>query len=103
LTVFVLIVVGEDGSVEATLHSTRTDAERTAAEQIMNRMLTESALDLSGILTAMDQAFTKGEHPAVIRFFERVKRRKTVFIQEAELPSLQYAGPSQRGPHNWTS
>ena len=92
---FVLVVLGEDGLVEATLHPTRTDAERTVAEQIMNHMLTESALDLSGVLTAMDQAFTTADYPTVIRFFDRIKRRKTVFIQEAELPSLQNACPSQ--------
>ncbi|MBY0526832.1 MAG: hypothetical protein K2R98_25795 [Gemmataceae bacterium] len=35
-----------------------------------------------------DQAFATGDYPMVMRFFERIKRRKTVFIQEAELPSL---------------
>jgi len=91
MKVIVSVVLQENGSVEATLHPTRTDAERAVAEQIVNHMLTESALDLSGVLTAMDQAFTSGDHPAVIRFFERIKRRKTVFIQEAELP-----GPAKR-------
>jgi hypothetical protein len=81
----VLAIILDGGAVETSLHETRAEAERAAAEQIMEKMLTESALDLSGILTAMDRAFVKGEYPDVIRFFERIKRRKAIFIQECQV------------------
>ena len=84
----VLVIILDGGAVEASLHETRAEAERVAAEQIMNTMLTESALDLSGILTAMDKAFVKGEYPAVIRFFERIKRRKAIHVQECQVNTI---------------
>ena len=49
-------------------------------------MLTESTLDLSGVVNAMDDAFVKKDYPAVIKFSERIKRRKTAFIQECQVP-----------------
>ena len=61
----------------------------------METMLTESTLDLSGVVTAMDDAFVKKDYPAVIRFSERIKRRKTAFIQECQSPDLP--GPAVRG------
>jgi hypothetical protein len=81
----VLVILLDGGAVEASIYETRAEAERSAAEQIMEKMLTESALDLSGILTSMDRAFLKKEYADVIRFFERIKRRKAIFIQECQV------------------
>ena len=36
----------------------------------------------------MDDAFVKKDYPTVIRFSERIKRRKTAFIQECQVPEL---------------
>ena len=82
----VLVMIRDGGALEASLHTTRREAEKVAATQIMETMLTESTLDLSGIASAMDDAFMKEDYPSVIRFSERIKRRKTAYIQECPLP-----------------
>lgn len=88
MNVHVLVMILDGGAMEASIHRTREDAERKAAGQIMETMLTESTLDLSGLATAMDEAFVKHDYATVIKFSERLKRRKTAFIQECAL-SLQ--------------
>jgi hypothetical protein len=85
----VLVFIPDSGTAEISHHLTRAQAERVAAERIMSTMPTESTVDLSGVATAMDQAFTDGDDAAVIRFFERVKRRKPVHIQECRVPWIQ--------------
>jgi hypothetical protein len=85
----VLVFVLDGGAVEISHHQTRAQAERVAAERIMRTMPTETTVDLSGVATAMDEAFTSGDDAAVIRFFERIKRRKPVHIQECRVPWIQ--------------
>ena len=46
----VLVMILDGGTFATSLHHTRRDAECAAAGQIMETMLTESTLDLSGMV-----------------------------------------------------
>lgn len=83
---FALVLLIDAVRVEVSLHADREAAERKAAERALRLVMESSKVDLGEDSFQMVEDFEAGDFDRVIGAFQRLVRRKSVFIQEVRRP-----------------